>query len=179
MLLNERQTRTAHLQQIALQMATAARTAPKAKGVDIQEIVVATGDDLVRLSEKMKEIAVEKQRPFFVRDAENVMQSEAVLLIGTRNRNQNLNCGYCGYSTCVEKEHHTGMLCAFNVADVGIALGSAAAMAADLRVDSRVMFSVGLAAQELGFVDDCRAVFGILISASAKSPFFDRELARP
>ena len=60
--------------------------------------------------------------------------------------------------------------------DVGIAIGSAAAAAADARVDNRVMFSVGRAARSLGLLGaSVTLVLGIPLSVSGKSPFFDRK----
>ena len=59
--------------------------------------------------------------------------------------------------------------------DAGIAVGSAAAIAADSRVDSRVMFSVGRAAMALKLLGDATLVLGIPVSVSGKSPFFDRK----
>ena len=59
--------------------------------------------------------------------------------------------------------------------DLGIAIGSACAMAADMRVDTRVMFSAGLAAQRLGLLGDCKCVMAIPVSCSSKNPFFDRK----
>ncbi|MDR0232135.1 MAG: DUF2148 domain-containing protein [Dysgonamonadaceae bacterium] len=179
MILNERCLRNEHLQLVARQMATAARTAPKGKGWDILEIIVVDGNEIVSLSEKMKEIASIKNLNFFIRDAENILLAEAILIIGTRNQNLGLNCGYCGFATCAEKDSHANVTCALNVTDVGIAIGSATATAADWRVDSRVMFSVGLAAKELGWLNGCNAVYGIPISASAKNPFFDRVSTKP
>ena len=65
---------------------------------------------------------------------------------------------------------------AFFARDVGIAIGSAAAAAADARVDSRVMFSVGRAARSLGLLGaSVTLVLGIPLSVSGKSPFFDRK----
>lgn len=52
---------------------------------------------------------------------------------------------------------------------------SACATAADQRVDTRVMFSVGLAAQRLQLLGDCKCVMAIPVSASSKNPFFDRK----
>ena len=179
MILNERNLRNEHLQLVARQMATAARTAPKGKGFDILEIIIVDGDEIACLSEKMKEIADVKNLGFFIRDAENILHAEAILIIGTRNQNLGLNCGYCGFATCAEKDKHVDVTCALNVTDVGIAIGSATAMAADCRVDSRVMFSVGLAAKELGWFNSCTAVYGIPISASSKNPFFDRVSTKP
>ncbi len=179
MIINERDIRKEHLLSVAKQMVTAARTAPKGKGFDLQEIIIVTGEEIASLSEMMKELALEKGLNFFLRDAENILEAEAIIIIGTSNKNHGLNCGYCGFATCVEKDKHHGVTCAVNVADVGIAIGSAVSTAADLRIDSRVMFSVGFAAQKLGMIKDYRAVFGIPISASSKNPFFDRKSTRP
>ena len=52
MILNERDSRHEHVLNVARQMMTAARTAPKGKGVDIIEIAMVTGDDLKVLSDK-------------------------------------------------------------------------------------------------------------------------------
>jgi len=94
--------------------------------------------------------------------------------------NMNLNCGYCGFPTCAEKDLHEGLPCAFPLNDLGIAIGSACATAADNRVDTRVMFSAGLAAKELGWLGgECKVAYAIPISATGKSPFFDRTSTRP
>jgi uncharacterized ferredoxin-like protein len=37
------------------------------------------------------------------------------------------------------------------------------------------MFSAVLAAQELGWLPNCKQVFAIPVSASSKNPFFDRK----
>ncbi|MGN1007301.1 MAG: DUF2148 domain-containing protein, partial [Aristaeellaceae bacterium] len=59
---------------------------------------------------------------------------------------------------------------------VGIALGSAAATAADLRMDSRILFSAGRAALEMGIMgENVRQIFGLPLSVTGKSPFFDRK----
>ena len=44
-----------------------------------------------------------------------------------------------------------------------------------IRLDTRVMFSAGLAAQRLGMLGDCKCVMAIPVSASSKNPFFDRK----
>lgn len=173
MIQNERASRHEHVLNVARQMMTAARTAPKGKGVDIIEIAMVAGDDLKRLSEKMVAMVEEHGMKFFLRDADNILQAECVIIIGTREQAQGLNCGHCGFSTCVGRSQ--GVPCAINSVDVGIAIGSACATAADLRVDTRVMFSAGLAAQRLEWLPGCKSVYAILISASSKNPFFDRK----
>ena len=115
---------------------------------------------------------------FFLRDAENIRQADAVILVGSRSSVMSLNCGYCGYPTCVAKNEHPDVPCAINMTDLGIAIGSMPAKAADLRVDSRVMFSVGFAARRIGLLTDCHAVYAIPLSASSKNPFFDRPSTR-
>lgn len=173
MILNERDLRHEHVLNVARQMMTAARTAPKGKGIDVLEMAMITDEALEKLSKKMQAIAEERGLKFFLRDVENILQAECLIIIGTRECAQGLNCGHCGYATCYARAK--GVPCAINSVDVGIAIGSACAMAADLRVDTRVMFSAGLAAQELGWLPDCKQVFAIPVSASSKNPFFDRK----
>ena len=175
MILDERNSRKEHLLQIARQLMTAARTAPKARGFDIIEIAVATDEDIKRIADKLVELQPKMNMPFFLRDADNILQAEALLLIGTKTMTMSLNCGYCGFASCAEKLKHPACPCHLNAVDVGIALGSACAMAADLRVDSRIMFSAGFAAKELGLLEGCRSVYALPISTSSKNPFFDRQ----
>lgn len=173
MIQNERASRHEHVLDVARQMMTAARTAPKGKGVDIIEIALVAGEDLKRLSDKMVAMVEEHGMKFFMRDAANVLQAECVIIIGTREQAQGLNCGHCGYPTCAGRPE--GVPCAINSVDVGIAIGSACATAADMRVDTRVMFSAGLAAQQLDWLPGCRSVYAIPVCASSKNPFFDRK----
>ncbi len=173
MIQNERDIRHEQVLGIARQMMTAARTAPKGKGIDILELALVDGRELQILSDTMIEMVEEHGMKFFLRDAANILQAECVILIGTRDQAQGLNCGHCGFDTCEGRT--PGVPCALNSIDVGIALGSACAMAADCRVDTRVMFSAGLAAQRLGWLGKCRQVMAIPVSASSKNPFFDRK----
>ena len=131
MIQNERDCCHEHVLNVARQMMTAARTAPKGKGVDVIETALVTGEDLKKLSEKMITMAEELRHGFFLRDAANVLQAECVVIIGTREQAQGLNCGHCGFPTCAGRSE--GVPCALNTVDVGIAVGSACAMAADMR----------------------------------------------
>lgn len=46
---------------------------------------------------------------------------------------------------------------------------------ADYRVDTRIMFSAGVAAEHLGYLGEgVRQVYAIPVSISSKSPLFDR-----
>lgn len=49
------------------------------------------------------------------------------------------------------------------------------ARAAGMRVDNRVMYTLGRAAMEAGYLEDAVQAVGIPLSATAKNPFFDRE----
>ena len=173
MILNEREERHEHLLWVACQMMTAARTAPKGKGIDVIETIAVTGADIQLLSDTMRQMHEENGFKFFLRDADNILSAEVIILIGTREQSQGLNCGHCGFELCADRL--PGVPCALNTVDVGIAIGSACAMAADLRVDTRIMFSVGQAAQRLGWPEGCHTVFAIPVSASSKNPFFDRK----
>lgn len=173
MVYNEREERHQHVIECAKQMMTAARTAPKAKGVDIIEISMITDEDITALSNALHKMGEDMGRGGLMRDADNIMSAEAVLLIGSREEAMCLNCGYCGFPTCGERTQ--GVPCAMNTIDVGIAVGSACATAADLRLDTRVMYSVGYAALKLGLMPGCNYIIGIPVSASSKNPFFDRK----
>lgn len=176
MIETQSQTSNESLRQIALMMMNAARTAPKARGIDNLEIIVLTGDDIVRLSNKLHELGVSSGLGYFVRDGENILQAGAVVLIGTSNKVMGLDCGLCGFQTCAEKAKQTPKSpCAFNMNDLGIAIGSAVSVAANHRADCRVMYSAGVATKAIGLLTDCHAILAIPISATGKNPFFDRK----
>ncbi len=179
MITNERDTRRERLLLVANEMMTAARTAPKGKGIDIIEVTMLTGKDIIELSKAMLEYSSKSGLKFVMRDAANILHAEAIVLIGTKQQIHNLNCGYCGFQTCVEKQQFPTIPCSLNSVDVGIAIGSACSVATDHRVDSRVMFSVGRVAQELDLMPGCSNIYGIPISASSKNPFFDRISTSP
>jgi uncharacterized ferredoxin-like protein len=175
-MINETEFNSALVIDVAKRMAVAARTAPKARGNDNLEIAVATGETIAKIAAKMHEQADRDGMPFFHRDAGNIEKSPAILLLGTRIKVQGLKkCGMCGFENCAAKEKQADTPCIFNTHDLGIAVGSAVSVAADNRIDSRVMFSVGRAVLELGLMPaDVKVIFAIPLSATGKSPFFDR-----
>ena len=120
MIQNERDIRHEHILNVARQMMTAARTAPKGKGIDIIEVALVTGEDIKILSDKMIAMVEEHGMKFFLRDADNILSAECIVLIGTREQAQGLNCGHCGYATCAARTE--GVPCALNSIDVGIGM---------------------------------------------------------
>jgi uncharacterized ferredoxin-like protein len=174
--LTEEKLRSSAILEVARSMLIAARTAPKSRGVDSLVLGLLQQADLKKLAVRMRQIGMKHGMNFFIRDAENVMESTAVVLIGTRIKSIGIKrCGMCGFKNCEEKNQHPDHPCAFNTGDLGIAVGSAVSIAADHRVDNRVMFSVGQAAIELGLLGkDVIIAYGIPLSCSGKSPFFDR-----
>ena len=176
-IITEQSVRPVSVYNIAKQMMTAARTAPKAKGKDNLEIIMASEKDLQSLSQKMKEIALREDVTFFNRDAENILNAEAVVFIGTKIRSMGLKfCGLCGFTNCAEKNLHPNHPCIFNTNDLGIAVGSAVSIAMDNRIDNRVMYTAGMAALELNyFSDEIKIAIAIPLSATGKNPFFDRK----
>jgi uncharacterized ferredoxin-like protein len=162
--------------QVAELMVAAARTAPKGRGVDEIETCIVTGDDKDKLAAEMRKLSDELngEGPF-LRDAGNVDNSECVVLIATRNTPRGLTyCGKCGKPNCSEASKE-GIPCIFNTIDLGIALGSAATVAADHRIDNRIFFSAGEVAERLGIFSETATIcLGIPLSVSGKSPYFDR-----
>lgn len=158
-------------------MCAAARTAPKTKGQDFIHTLVLTGEEKNQVANTMREMGTRLfgENSWFHRDAGNLEKAGGLVLIGVENVRRGLpHCGLCGLADCDACARVNGT-CAFTNLDLGIALGSAVSVAADLRVDSRIMFSVGKAAMELGFVKEGILWQGIPVSISGKSIFFDRK----
>ena len=89
------------------------------------------------------------------------------------------HCSFCGFENC-GKNKQAGGRCVFDGINLGIAIGSAVSVAADHRVDSRVLFSAGKVAEEMNYVEGKDIIWeAIPISAFGKSPFFDRDKDRP
>lgn len=162
----------------AEKMMTAARTAPKAKGIDNLVIAMAEGETIQLLSNKLKDLVQEGKGPeYFVRDAENILSSSVIVLIGTKIKPVGIKyCGFCGFKNCEEKLKYPDVPCALNTGDLGIAVGSAASVAMDERVDNRIMHSVGIAAVDLGLLEDgTKIAYAIPLYIGPKNVFFDRK----
>ncbi len=141
------------LLQVAKLMVVAARTAPKAQGEDKIKAAIVTGDE-------KNELAVTMEKNGRTRDAKNVGDSGAVVLVGVE------------FGTPQEDWINLkGKLI-----DLGIAIGSAVKVAGELNVDNRVMRSIGVAALQMGLLK-ADEVMGIPLSVTGKSIFFDRKTA--
>jgi uncharacterized ferredoxin-like protein len=164
--------------QVAELMMAAARTAPKGCGVDNLVAIMIDGEEKDQLANQMRKIAKETGEDFFARDGGNVDASAVVVVLGIKSNPLGLsNCSFCGFEDCAATVK-AGANCAFNVTDLGIAVGSAVSVAADHRFDNRVMFSAGKAAMALKYLpENVRVAYGIPLSASGKSIFFDRNTA--
>jgi uncharacterized ferredoxin-like protein len=164
-------------------MLVAARTAPKSCGIDDVSAMIVYGEEKDSIADKMEQIALERGLEGFKRDAKNVRDSEAVVLIGVRaSRSLGLDCGACGHRTCEEFENSkkelgrdfVGPSCIFKSLDLGIAIGSAAKIAGILNVDNRIMYRAGTAAMKLKLLPKTTVIIGIPVSAKGKSIYFDR-----
>jgi uncharacterized ferredoxin-like protein len=174
----ETELRKSILYSIAEKMAIAARTAPKAKGIDNLVIAIIDGEEIKKVSDKMLQMFEEgRAQDFFARDSKNLLVTEAIVLIGTKISPIGLKfCGLCGFENCEEKLQHPNHPCAFNTGDLGIALGSAASTAMDFKVDNRIMYTIGKACKELNILgEEVKILYGIPLSGSGKSPYFDRK----
>ncbi len=156
-------------------MIAAAMTAPKGNGVDDVDGVLLTGEDKDVLAAHMRDIADETGEDFYARDAGNVDNSYCVVLLWAKHAPLGLtHCALCGFKNCGACKK-AGAVCAFNVTDLGIAVGSAVSLAADNRMDNRVLFSAGKGAARMGlFGEEVKVCYGIPLSVSSKSVFFDR-----
>jgi len=147
-------------------MAIAAKTAPKARGVDnITIAVLITRDELERLASKMEGLADEYGQ-FLKRDAKNVRESDAVVLIGAKVIDIGLKS---------PPEYKVDINTVAALLNLGIALGSAVKIASILNVDNRIMYSIGIAAQKLKILD-ADYIIGIPVSVRGKNIYFDRKV---
>jgi uncharacterized ferredoxin-like protein len=177
MLINSKKAEESAILNLAYSVCAAARTAPKACGIDHLETAVITGEDKDRVAAEMRKIGGElgESGKFFRRDADNVDASGAVVLVGAKYETRGLGerCKLCRFENC-DACGKAGAVCVFTSLDLGIALGSAVSLIADNRVDNRIMFTIGQAAARLGLLGDFKLIMGIPLSAAGKSVFYDR-----
>jgi uncharacterized ferredoxin-like protein len=171
------------VEKLALELLVCARTAPKARGQDNLELAIVTDkDELEMIAQEMEKVAERGEAfKFFKRDADNIRNSEALVLISVDFKNPvGVNCGACGYTcdtiTKVERKvlDYEGPICAMRLIDLGIAVGSAVAKAKDLCLDNRVMYTVGVAVKRLGLMPG-QVILGIPLSVKGKNIYFDRK----
>jgi uncharacterized ferredoxin-like protein len=178
MIYSEKQMEEKAVMDTASRMCAAARTAPKTGGIDNILTLVLSGAEKDALADKMDEIAVREFKGTttnFPRDAKNLRSAQAVVLIGVKRYYNGLKfCSYCGFENC-EKCKEAGGRCVYNMIDLGIALCSAVSIAADDKVDNRIMYSIGKAAAEMDYANYSAVWHGIPISISGKNIFFDRK----
>lgn len=158
-------------------MCAAIRTAPKARGIDELQTLILTEKEKDDLADEMDRVGDSLGAGFFHRDAGNVRAAQAVVLVGVSAKKRGLNemCQLCNHHNCAQCEEKNG-ICIYDPMDLGIALGSAAAVAAREHIDNRILFSAGKAALAAGyFGDEITIIMGIPLAAAGKNPFFDRK----
>ena len=161
----------------AEEICLAAKTAPKACGKDSIVTAILTGEEIEKLAACMDELEKPRNKPIpiFSRDAQLLRSCGAVVLIGQKRVVRALNCGLCGRASCGECIADGGH-CAFDDIDLGIALGSAASIAADKRIDNRILYTAGTAAMKLRLLGDGVAtIMALPLAASERNRFFLRE----
>lgn len=166
---------------VAQLMAMAAITAPKTRGENFVQVKLLQGQEIQQLGQAMIAYGQKSHKGNFDRDGQNVLNSDAVVLIGIQDAAPaTLDCAACGYETCSELSaqqpvigEFRGPTCAYRILDMGIALGSAVKIAGMLNVDNRIMYRAGVVARQLKLVD-WDFVMGIPLSVTGKNIYFDR-----
>lgn len=136
---------------VAKLMVAAARTALKARGEDSVKTAIITEKGKDELAKVMEEFG-------HIRDAENVREAAAVVLIGVEHG----------------KADNEWLSFEGKLIDLGIAVDSAVKVASNLNVDNRVMRSIGKAAEKMGLLK-ANEIKGITLSIKGKNIFFDRK----
>ena len=183
-------------------MLNAALTAPVTGGVDHVEGEICWGhDEQEAIARKMEELAHtlknKRLEESFKYEAVMVRDADCILFLGDYRSKEtpfDVDCGYCnGMAGCgfVYERHKTAMgqiditdrdlqqtpldgpFCMIRVGDFGFSIGSALWMAKTLMVDCRPFFSMGLAAQKLGYCRNSDIVVGLPVATLSKNPFVD------
>lgn len=149
---------------VAELMIISAKTAPKARGIDnLSMLIITEREEIEKLARKMEDLA-SLYGDFFKRDADTIRKSDVVVLIG---------CKIIDIGLKKPDVYKYDPNLVNSIVNLGIALGSAVKTASMMNVDNRIMYSVGVAAQELKIID-ADIVYGIPLSAKSKNIFFDR-----
>ncbi len=183
-------------------MLNAALTAPVTGGVDHVEGEICWGyDEQESIARKMEELAHtmknKKLEDVFKYEAVMVRDSDCILFLGDYRSKEtpfDVDCGYCsGFAGCghVYEGHETsigqidttdrdlqdtpldGPFCMIRLGDLGFSVGSALWMAKTLMVDCRPFYSMGLAAQKLGYCKNSDVLVALPIATLSKNPFVD------
>lgn len=167
----------ASILQIAYMMTHAAKTAPKGLGINHIDTLILTGNDIKPIIKEMKKIAYDSKMAYFLRDAESLRKSQALILIGTIYSYRGITpCGLCGNIDCTTNRKKNG-ICVFDTVDLGIAIGAACSIASTNQLDHRVFFSIAKAALKLGnYLPKCKLIMAIPISAYSKNIYYDRRM---
>ena len=181
---------------VAEMMVSSARTAPKGRGIDKIAAMIVNGkekeqiaDEMEQIADEMEQIADEmEQRGYperakiFTRDAKSLRKALMTVLIGVEGtKSKGWNCSGCGYDSCAEFDkiekkvgQYNGPNCIAFMLDLGVALCSSVKIASDLNIDNRIMYTVGVAAKQIGLMEGADVIVGIPLSVTGKNIFFDR-----
>ena len=184
--------------QVATLMAAAAVTAPKSGGqlmlagkpAFLETVIIESPDQRRQLGDWLRARGKERREQIWFRDADVAEAVHGILFIGLAPNwyPPNYDCGACGYATCAEFLHatkdlrrdsdeleFTGPTCNLRDIDLGIAVGSAARIAAQNGVDCRCQTRVAVAARKLGLISAELAV-ALSLSVTHKAIGFDRRM---
>lgn len=171
MIYQEQELEKECMQQVIALLTGAIKTAPKSRGINALKTIVLTEKDIEKVAEQMPQY----ERPAFIRDAQNIKNADALILVGMETIHLGLDCGMCKYADCTENKNNNG-LCIFNIVDLGIALGSAVSSAQILKTDNRIMYTAGYAAKNMDlFEKKYNIVMAIPLKIDKKNIFFDRK----
>jgi len=190
--------RTSAVRQVATLMAAAAITAPKSGGQlflagkpdFLETVIIDNPETRAHMAQWLRARGAERRENIWFRDAEVAEAVDAILFVGLAPHwyPPNYDCGACGYATCAEFLHGTrslrirsaelefaGPTCNLRDIDLGIAIGSAAKIAALHSIDCRCQTRVAVAARKLGYID-AEVSAGLTLSVTHKAIGFDRRM---
>ena len=169
----------------------AAMRAPALTGGLDLKMKIVTGKDLEPIIEVLEVLG--GTSAFQLHDAtayrsykENGILPPVLLLGADLTKPPMWHCGGCGFKNCGEFLNYLkknkgvgigayGPTCLWKVIDFGIASDYACACAAQHRVESRIMLSIGAIALFLNYLEDCSFILALPVGPAGDHRWFDRK----
>ena len=177
--------------QVATLAAAAAYRAPQMSGRLKLQTEIVTGEDQDPILDFFEQVApispvmkFDYQTLKYFREKKETLP---ILLIGADITRSELgwDCGACGFATCGEFNRYSkknrsrgylmeGPSCIWKMLDFSAACDFACASVAQNRMDCRAMGTVGLSAQNVGFLPGSSVVIAVPIGPAAEMVYFSR-----
>lgn len=181
-----------HILEVAKSIVLAVHKAPQITGKTEVETEIIWGDELDPILAVMEPMGLMFR--FVLWDYETIKrcrengESPVIIAIGAKVDRSDLgwNCGACGWDTCKEFNAYAkdqgsgggqlgGPCCNWKSFDYSMAADWACAAAWHANVENRIMGSLGIAMNMLGYMPDCNIKLGLALGPPREMVYYSRD----